>query len=70
VAADEEEIKVEVETFYTSFYQYTEVHQMTLTQLMDIALPALTKCSADESKDLIATISTKDVQLALKESPR
>ncbi|KAJ9065554.1 hypothetical protein DSO57_1018272 [Entomophthora muscae] len=70
VADDEESIKGEVETFYTTLYQHTEVDQLALTQMTDIALPALTKSSADESKDLIAAISTKDIQLALKEAPR
>ncbi|KAJ9058492.1 hypothetical protein DSO57_1011868 [Entomophthora muscae] len=70
VADDEESIKGEVKTFYTTLYQHTKVDQLALTQLTDIALPALTKCSADESKDLIATISTKDIQLALKEASR
>ncbi|KAJ9051889.1 hypothetical protein DSO57_1025562 [Entomophthora muscae] len=66
VADDKESIKGEVETFYTILYQHTEVDQLALTQLTDIVLPALTKCSADESKDLIAAISTKDIQRPLR----
>ncbi|KAJ9067557.1 hypothetical protein DSO57_1037950 [Entomophthora muscae] len=70
MTTEEEEIRKEVELFYTSLYTPAQVDMTAAEELWAIAAPSLATCSAEAQADLVKTITLKDFRGALKEAPK
>ncbi|KAJ9071956.1 hypothetical protein DSO57_1032171 [Entomophthora muscae] len=70
MATEEEEIRKEVELFYTSLYTPAQVDMVAAEELWAIASPSLARCSSEEQADLVRTITLKEVRANLKEAPK
>ncbi|KAJ9067775.1 hypothetical protein DSO57_1035804 [Entomophthora muscae] len=70
MATEEEEIRKEVELFYTSLDTPAQVDMAAAEELQAIASPLLSRCSTEEQADLIRTITLKEVRAILKEAPK
>ncbi|KAJ9083325.1 hypothetical protein DSO57_1035811 [Entomophthora muscae] len=70
MATEEEEIRKEVELFYTSLYTPAQVDMAAAEELQAIASPSLAICSAEVQADLVQTITLKEFRAKLKEAPK
>ncbi|KAJ9087173.1 hypothetical protein DSO57_1035785 [Entomophthora muscae] len=70
MATEEEEIRKEVELFYTSLYTPAQVDMAAAEALQAIASPSLASCSTEAQADLVRTITLKEVRATLKEAPK
>ncbi|KAJ9049344.1 hypothetical protein DSO57_1025552 [Entomophthora muscae] len=70
MATEEEEIRKEVELFYTSLYTPAQVEMAAAEELWAIASPLLARCITEAQADLIQTINLKKVRATLKEAPK
>ncbi|KAJ9090444.1 hypothetical protein DSO57_1002750 [Entomophthora muscae] len=70
IATEEEDIKREVEDFYTSLYSLYTVDMHAAETLRNIAAPAIIKCGEEDKKDLVAQITLKEVKVTPKKAPK
>ncbi|KAJ9080260.1 hypothetical protein DSO57_1027020 [Entomophthora muscae] len=70
MATEEEEIRKEVEQFYTNLYTSEEINMETAEELCAIASSALTTCVLEAQADLVKSITLKEVRATLKEAPK
>ncbi|KAJ9081790.1 hypothetical protein DSO57_1011139 [Entomophthora muscae] len=70
MATEEEEIRKEVELFYTSLYTLAQVDMTAAEELRPMAPSSLERCSTEEQMDLVRTITLKEVRATLKEAPK
>ncbi|KAJ9077389.1 hypothetical protein DSO57_1017184 [Entomophthora muscae] len=70
MVTEEEEIRKEVELFYTSLYTPAQVDMAAAEELQEIASPSLARCSTKAQADLVRSITLKEIRATLKEAPK
>ncbi|KAJ9076081.1 hypothetical protein DSO57_1029594 [Entomophthora muscae] len=70
MATEKDEIRKEVEQFYTNLYTLEEVNKKAAEELCAKDSPALTFCTPEAQVDLVKNITIKEVRDTFKEAPK